>query len=145
MGRCTRAGLPLYTWPAASTLPGGTTRGAEDDVGFHDRAIHDHGLHADQHAVVDSAAVQRGLVADGDVVADDEGKAVGVVAAGVGDVEDAAVLHGNARADADAVHVAANDGIGPDRAILADDHVADNDGCGIDEYTRVKLWPDALV
>jgi hypothetical protein len=58
------------------------------------------------------------VVADGHPVADDDGVAVALA------VEDAAVLHIGAGADADGIHVAAQDGVHPDRRTLAEDHVA---------------------
>ena len=52
---------------------------------------------------------------------------------GVGDVQHAAVLHAGARADTDAVHVAANYGQWPDGAVGADLDIADHHGRTVNE------------
>ena len=98
-----------------------------DDAAFADgHAVQDDRAHADQAAAGDVAAVQRDAVTDGDVVAEDQRIFVAHY------VEDRAVLDIGAGADADVVHVAANDGAGPDAGVFADDYVADDDGGGVD-------------
>jgi hypothetical protein len=88
--------------------------------------------------------MQHDLVTDGHVIADQQREAVRVERAGVGDVQHAAVLHAGARADADAVHVAADHGQWPDRAVFADLDVADDHRRTVDEgpcshFRRVLL------
>ncbi len=100
--------------------------GTDDHFVFDDGAIHDRAAHADQDAVAQGAAMQHDLVTNGHLVADDQREAVGVERACVGDVQHAAVLHAGARADADAVHVAADHRQRPDRAVLADLDVAED-------------------
>ena len=78
-------------------------------------------------------AVQHDFVGDGHVIADQQREAVGVERAGMGDVQHAAVLHAGALADADAVHVAADHGQWPDRAVAADLDVADHHRRVVDE------------
>src|SRR4029079_13183073 len=96
--------------------------------------------HANQHRVLDRARVYHGGVADGDVGADDGGEAAGRVLAVVGDVVEGAVLDVGAGADADVVHVAAHDGAGPERGVVAQDDVAEH-GCGRDHGRRqTGVW-----
>src|SRR5690606_28885312 len=119
--------------------------GADDDVVLDHHAAHDDRAHAHQDAVAQGAAMQGGLVADGDFVADGRREAVRVERAGVGDVQHPAVLDAAARADADAVHVAADHGEWPDRAVFADLDVADQHGAGVDEYALAELRRVILV
>ncbi len=107
--------------------------GADDHFVFDDGAVHDGAAHADQDTVAQGAAMQHDLVADGHFVADDQREAVRVERAGVGDVQYAAVLHAGARANADAVHVAAHHGQRPDRTVFADLHVAQHHRRSVDE------------
>jgi hypothetical protein len=107
--------------------------GADDHLVLDDGAVHDGAAHADQDAVAQGAAMQHDLVTDGHFVADHQREAVRVERAGVGDVQHAAVLHAGARADADAVHVAAHHGQWPDRAVFADLDVADHHRRTVDE------------
>jgi hypothetical protein len=83
--------------------------------------------------------VQRDAVADGDIVAEEEGIFVAHY------VEDAAVLNIGARADADVVDVAADDGAGPDAGVGADDDVANDDGGGVNVSGCGDLGPLAAV
>ncbi len=78
-------------------------------------------------------------MADGDIVAEEEGMFVAHY------VEDAAVLNIGARADADVVHVAANDGAGPDAGVGADDDVADDDRGGVNVGGCGDFGPLAAV
>ena len=117
----------------------------DDHLGLHNGAIHDHRLHPDQHPVVHGAAVQGRLMADGHIVADGQRETLRMKPARMGDVQHTAVLHGHTLADADAVHVAADHRVRPDRTVLPDDDVADDDGAGVDPYTLVNLRSDALV
>ena len=78
-------------------------------------------------------------MADGDVVAEEERKFV------AHDVEDAAVLNIGAGADADVVHVAADDGAGPDAGVGTDDDVADDDGGGVNVGGYGDFGPLAAV
>lgn len=118
--------------------------GADDHLVLDDGAVHDGAAHADQDAVAQGTAMQHDFVTDGHLVADDQRKTVGVERPGVGNVQHAAVLHAGARADADAVHVAAHHGQRPDRAVLADLDVADDHRRAVDEgpcshFRRVLL------
>lgn len=107
--------------------------GADDHFVLDDGTVHDGAAHADQYAVAQGAAMQHHLVADGHFVADDQREAVRVERAGVGNVQHATVLHAGARANADAVHVAAHHGQRPDRAVFADFHVAQDHRRAVDE------------
>src|SRR5690554_6827006 len=118
---------------------------ADDDFVFHHGAIHDCAAHADQYAAADGAAVQQGFVADGDVVAKDQRPAAGVEVAGVGDVQYGAVLDAAAVADADFVHVAADDGHGPDGAVFAHLDVSYDYCALVYPGAFAKLWCDTLV
>ena len=97
---------------------------ADDHFVLDNGAVHDGAAHANQDAVAEGAAMQHDFVADGYFIADDERVAVRVERAGVGNVQHAAVLHAGTGADADAVHVAADHGQGPYRAVFTDFHVA---------------------
>src|SRR5690606_31993165 len=119
--------------------------GADDHLVLDHRAVHDDAAHADQNAVAQGTAVQGDLVPDGNIVADDQRIAFRVEGSGVGDVQHAAVLHTGARADADAVHVAADHGHRPDRAVITQYHVADDHCGGVNEGTRAQLRAVLLV
>ncbi len=106
--------------------------GGDDAAGADFYSVEDDGAHADQAAGLDGAAVQGDAVADGDIVAEEQRIFV------AHNVEDAAILDIGARADADVMHVAADDGAGPDAGVGADDHVADDDGGGV----NVGGWGD---
>ncbi len=108
----------------------------DDHFVFNDGAIHDGAAHADQDAVAQGAAMQHHLMANGHLVTDDQREAVRVERAGVGDVQHAGVLHAGARTDADAVHVAAHHGHGPDRAVFTNLHVAQHHRRTVDEGTE---------
>ncbi len=82
---------------------------------------------------------------DGDVVAHGEREAVRVVGARMGDVTDGTVLDAAAAADADAVHVATDDGHGPDGAVIPEHHVPDDGSGGINPYAFPELGMIALV
>ena len=101
---------------------------ADNHFVFNYSAIHDRAAHADQDAIADGAAMQHYFVTDGHFVADQQRKTVRVERPGVGDVQHAAVLDAGAHADADAVHVAANDSQRPDRAVGADFNIAQYHG-----------------
>ena len=102
-------------------------------------AVEDDRTHADEAAGLDGAAVQRDAVAYGNVVTEDQRIFV------AHDVENATVLDIGARADADVVHVAADDGTRPDARVGADDHVADDDGGGVDVSGCSNFGPLAAV
>ena len=106
--------------PAATIEPEPITRAVQQD-----RA------HADQAPVLDRAAVDHRGMPDRHVVAD--GRRVRVLH----DVHDRAVLDVRSAADADLVHVAADDDRHPDAALFADLHVADDLGAVVDEGGRV--------
>ena len=98
--------------------------GTDDHLILDHRAIHDGAAHANQNPATQGTAMQHDLVTDGHFVTYDQWKAIGVERPGMGDVQHAAILHAGARADADSVHVAADHGQRPHRAVLADFHVA---------------------
>lgn len=94
--------------------------GADDHLVFDHRAIHDGAAHADQDPIAQGAAMQHDFVANGYLIANNQREALGVERPGVGDVQDAAILHAGARAYTDAVHVAADHRQRPHRAVCAD-------------------------
>src|SRR5690606_28963620 len=118
---------------------------ADDDFVFHHGAIHDGAAHTHQYAAADGAAVQQGFVADGNVITQDERPAARVEVAGVGDVQYGAVLDAAAVADADFVHVAADDGHGPDGAVFAHLDVSDDYCALVYPGAFAKLWCGTLV
>src|SRR5690554_1758049 len=63
----------------------------------------------------------------------------------MGDVQNGAILNTAAVANADFVHVTADDGHGPDRAVFAHDHITDDHGVLIYPGPFTKLWCDTLV
>ncbi len=107
--------------------------GANDHLVLDDGAIHDGAAHADQDTVAQGTAMQHHFVTDGHVIADDQREAIRVERAGMGDVQDAGVLHAGTCADADAVHVAAYYSQWPDRAVFADLHIAQHHRRAVDE------------
>src|SRR4249919_4389468 len=107
--------------------------GPDETVLLHHRAIEQDRAHADQHRILDAAGMDDRLVTDGHVLADHGGEAAELgVRAVVADMHHGAVLDVGARAHADEVDVAADDGAGPDRDILAEDHIADHGGGRVD-------------
>jgi hypothetical protein len=88
--------------------------GCDDGVAADLGIVHDDGAHADENFIAEFAAVYDSVVTDGDVVAN---KGLGLLVSGV---YDHAVLYVYFIADADAVDVAAYDGIEPDTYIIAD-------------------------
>ena len=69
--RLSAAGLPISSERAGNFFSSGTSvPGRHDRVLADLGAVQQHRAHADQHAIVDRAAVQHGGVADGHVVAD---------------------------------------------------------------------------
>ena len=83
--------------------------------------------------------MQHDFVSDGNVFTDDKGRAFRFFRVFVRNVQDAAVLHIAARADANAVHVAAQNGIGPDGYVFGKRHFADDDRSFIDKAGLVDL------
>src|SRR5690554_6532075 len=118
---------------------------ADNHFVFDYRAVHDGAAHTHQYAAADGAAVQQGFVADGNVVTEYQRPAAGVEVAGVGDVQYGAVLDAAAVADADFVHVAADDGHGPDGAVFAHLDVSDDYCALVYPGAFAKLWCDTLV
>ena len=100
--------------------------GGDDSAGADVRAVEDDGTDTDEDVVFEGAAVDGGVVADGAAVADDYGVKAALA------VEDGAVLDVGAGADADGVHVAAEDGVHPDGGLGAEMDVADDLGGGVD-------------
>src|SRR3569832_507011 len=93
---------------------------AEQHVIEQHGAVEDHRADADQAAIANGAAVQHHAVTKGDLVADLHGVAAGSRGIGMCVVDDRALLHTGARADADTVDVAAQHRHGPYRRIRAD-------------------------
>ncbi len=94
--------------------------GGHDGSLPHDGVVEDGGAHADEGAALDFAAVQGDVVPHGHVVADDDGGFL------VERVQAASVLDVHAVAHFDVVHVAADDGVEPYRAVVAHGDVADD-------------------
>lgn len=109
------------------------TPSADDDLGFDDCSVVDDRADADEHAIANRAAVDDRAVADDHVVADLQRPAVGVVVAGVRNVQDGVVLDIRPVADRDRMHIAADDGARPDRDIITQRRVANHRGCWINE------------
>ena len=97
------------------------------------RAIEDDRAHADEHFIRNGAGVEDRLVADGDQFADERGKIVRKVNHG-------AVLHIRARADDDAIDVAAQHGAVPHARLLLERDVADHTRRWRDPGSRVNRW-----
>ena len=70
-------------------------------------------------------------MADGHVVADDERRAVGFVRRPVRHMAHRQVLHVGTAPDHDAVHVAAQHRVAPDRAVITQLHIADDLAGGV--------------
>ena len=105
----------------------GTDEGerGDDRPGTDHRAVHHHGVHADQRVVGDRAAVQHGAVAHRDVGAD-RGLASRVA------MDRAVVLDVGTLADPDLPEIAAQARGRRDVTARPDDHVADQDGGLVD-------------
>src|SRR5690554_4028221 len=63
----------------------------------------------------------------------------------MGDMQHRAILNAAAVADADFVHVTADDGHGPDRAVVAHLDITDDHGAMVYPGPFTKLWCDTLV
>jgi hypothetical protein len=111
-----------------------------DDGALADAAVvEDSAAHADEAGVFDGASVDGCVVADGDPVA--EGDGVDVAHA----VEDGAVLDVGVSADADAVDVAADDGIHPDAGVFTEDDIANDLGRQVDVAGGGDCGKDSLI
>ena len=126
-------------------LLGGTTvpsvinaPGADHGILSDNRPVHDDGAHADQHTILNRTAMQHHMVTDGHLVADDERMSI------VRDVQHAEILHIRPVADADMIHVAANDRVKPGAAVFAHDHISDNNGRLLDKTGVGNSRLDAL-
>lgn len=102
-------------------------------VVFNDGIVQNNCTHSDQHTIADAAAVRHDFVSDGYVFADDKGRTFRLFRVFVRNVQDTAVLYIAARADADAVHVAAQHGIRPNGYVFGKRYFADDDGGLVDE------------
>src|SRR5690606_39230263 len=102
------------------------------------RIVHRHRAHADEGAVFKPRPVDHRHVSDHAVLADDRRTALGVWPRPLA-VEDAAVLHVRARADADPVDVTPEYAIVPHARLGPDRHVADDPRTGGDEGCLVDL------
>jgi hypothetical protein len=89
-------------------------------------AIQNNGAHADQAEGLDGAAVQGHGMADGNFVADMQRPFI------AHDVQDGPVLNIRAGADADQIHISADDTQRPDAGVFANVHVADDHRRAID-------------
>lgn len=107
--------------------------GCDYGSGAYNGIVHHHGAHANEGVVMDLAAVEGNVMAYGDVVADFDGRLL------VERVEHGAVLDIHAVADANGVDVAAEHGVKPYGALIADRKVADE--CGIFSNEAVAAHP----
>ncbi|KAJ8566652.1 hypothetical protein ON010_g6470 [Phytophthora cinnamomi] len=114
--------------------------GGDDGVGLHQGAVQDDGAHADERVVLDRARVERAAVADGHVVAD-VGARGQPGRGGAGRVDDRAVLHVGAVADAHLVEVAADHHVVEHGRVVADLHVAHDRGVGGHPHVVRDLRP----
>ena len=104
---------------------------ADDGTRADFRAVENDRAHADEHFVVDRAGVDDRAVADRDQFADDRRIIVG-------EMDDGAVLNIGARADDDAVNVAAQNGAIPDARFFAERDVANDGGVGNNKRARMQ-------
>src|SRR5258705_10117983 len=101
--------------------------GRDDRVAAYFGIVHDDGAHAYEHFITKFTAMYNGVVADGDIVADD---GLGFLVSGV---DDDTILDVDLIADADAVDIAAYDGIEPDAGLVTDLDISDHGGIGGDK------------
>ncbi len=80
--------------------------------------VHNDGAHAHQHIIMYRASMNDGIMPDGNMIADDG------LCFLIGAMYHGAVLYVHLFTDADAVHIAADNGIEPNAAVGADDHIA---------------------
>src|SRR5690606_8667277 len=100
--------------------------GGDGGIGFDHRAIEDAGAHADEAVITNRAGVDDAAVANRDAFADQGWVAALVVGAVVADVNDRAVLHIGACADADVIHVATDHRARPDRSVIrSEEHTSE--------------------
>ena len=116
-----------------------TNAGGDEAARFHMREIDDGGAHADEAIILERAGMQQHLMADGDAVAD------GGRPRFAGDMDDGAILDIRAAADADAVHITADDDAEPDACFRPDMHITDDDGAGCDECVRMDGGSDSII
>src|SRR5690606_3869345 len=119
--------------------------GGDNHLGFHHHAIHYDRTHAHQDPVLQLAAVQHRFMTNGDIVAHDQGKTLGIIGAGVGDVQHTAVLNAAPLTDADTVHVGPDDRHWPDGTIVAQLHIAQHQSGGVYKYPRPQLGRHTLI
>ena len=103
------------------------------------RVVENDRTDADQHLVLEGAAVYRGVVANGDPLSDVNGVEIAHA------VENGAVLTVRACAAANGVHVSAHDGIHPDARLLSEYNVSDDLSAGIDVTAGWYGGPHSLV
>src|SRR3546814_14399669 len=106
--------------------------GGQHGVTLYYAAIHDDRSQSDERAVLQRATMQHGHVADQNVFANDSGKDPRAVLVAIA-MDDGAVLAIGASADADMIHIRADDAIIPDDRICADRHIHDNLATGGDK------------
>lgn len=75
----------------------------------------------------------------GDLIADGQRPTLGIKFAGMRDMQHGIVLHAGARTDANAVHIATDDGAGPNRAVLAQVHIANHHRSRVDVDGFIQL------
>ena len=114
--------------------------GADDHIVFKYRTVHHNTAHADQHPAADLAAMKHDFVRDSHVVADQQREAFGVERPSVGDMQHAAVLHAGARANADAVHITADNRQRPHRAVGADHDIANYHRRAVNKGAFAEAW-----
>ncbi len=103
------------------------------------RAIKNPRAHADQAEVSNHATVHNRAMSDGDAVANDERPFV------ERDVAHGQVLNVGLLADTNVVHIAADDGVEPDAALIADFNIADDGGIRGDEDAGGKFGKNIFV
>ncbi len=95
--------------------------------------VHNNGAHADEHLVLQGAAMYDRVMAYGNIVADHGLRLL------IGAMDHRAILNIDLIADPNTIDVAAYHGIEPDAAIIPHDHVADHGGIRRDEAIFTKL------
>ena len=98
--------------------------GSNNGIAVHHGAIHYNGAHAHQHIVVQRTAMHQCIVPNGYIVADNG------FAALVRAMDDGTILHIDLVAQADAVDIAADNGVEPHTARITHFHVAHNSSVG---------------
>ncbi len=115
------------------------TAGTEHCAVLDHATVHDDGAHSNERLTLEPAAVDDALMANEHVVADERAESA------TRHMNDGPVLDIGARADADAVDVAASNTVEPEARALADLHIADHVRAGRDERAFVDCRQDAAI